>query len=277
MHEILQHLAPGTWVLDLGSGPLGSFQAAYLKTIRLDIDLAALGGQKEGRDNAEWFVVAEASQLPLADACVAAVICNHTLEHFSNLEIILAEIRRVLIEDGVLFASVPDSTTFADRYCRWALRGAGHVNQFSDAHELVSRIEKSTGLRHQGTRLLFSSLSILNPRQSQRPLPRRVRLTLPGGEWTLRAVSILTRLSDRFLGTRTSVYGWALYFGRLQRPVDLKSWCNVCIACGSATPSKCLRARGAVVKCRLLPDGYYCSQCQTWNLFLEDPLARHLS
>ncbi len=241
------------------------------------MDFRAPVGRLGTGHEAEWFVRADASRLPLADARFAAVICNHTLEHFPELETVLAEIRRVLANDAALFVSVPDSTTFAERYSGSAIRGAGHVNRFPDVGRLVSRIEESTGLAHRGTRLLFSSLSLFNLRSSPGPLPRRVRLTLPGGEWTLRVVSLLTRLRDRFLGTRTSVYGWALYFGHLQRPPDLEGWSNVCVTCGSATPFQSLRALGFVVRRRLLPDGDSCPQCRTWNYFLDDAPLRHLS
>ena len=45
-----------------------------------------------------------------------------------------------------------------------------------------------------------------------------------GTETSLRLLSYLFRLSDRFLHTRMSVYGWALYFGNVETPIDCRTF-----------------------------------------------------
>jgi hypothetical protein len=56
-------------------------------------------------------------------------------------------------------------------------------------------------------------------------------------------ISYLSRLSDRFLHTRLTVYGWALYFGNIATPIDRRPWRNVCIRCGSGHPSAWLSSQ----------------------------------
>ena len=68
-----------------------------------------------------------------------------------------------------------------------------------------------------------------------------------------------------FFGTRLSVYGWALYFGRFPAPIENEVWSNVCIRCGSGAPSAALRPhRLGFLKT------YSCPHCGTVNLFSED-------
>jgi SAM-dependent methyltransferase len=229
MHEILRHLPAGTRVLDLGCDE-GSFPAARTRatTIRLDRDIPG------HRDSA--FVQGDASLLPFADSSFAAVISNHSLEHFDNLDAVLREIGRVVAPGGALFIAVPDAATLTDRIYRWLGRGGGHVNAFTDARELAQRIEGATGLPHVATRTLWSSLSFLNRKVSPQPRPLRLWLLGGGFEWVLRAYVRWSRRIDRTFGTRTGIYGWAFYFGAIAESVDTSEWRNVCIRCGSGSP-----------------------------------------
>lgn len=76
-------------------------------------------------------VLADAAALPFASASFDAVVANHSLEHFADLDGALGEIGRVLAPAGALYIAVPDATTFTDRLYRWLARGGGHVNRFS--------------------------------------------------------------------------------------------------------------------------------------------------
>lgn len=248
MHEILRHLAEGTRVLDLGCDE-GSFSSAGTRafTVRLDRDIP------RRRDAA--FVQSDAARLPFADASFAAVVSNHSLEHFDDLEGVLREIGRVLRPDGALFVAVPDAGTLTDRIYRWLGRGGGHVNPFTSADELARRIEEATGLRHVATRTLWSSLSFLNRNVCPRPLPLRLWLLGGGFETVLRAYVRLSRRMDRAFGTRTGVYGWAFYFGAIHEPVDTTGWPNVCIRCGSGSPGDVVHGR----------QNYSCPNCGAVN------------
>ncbi len=261
MHEILKHLPADAFVLDLGCAT-GSFgpENTLATAIRLDQDIPA-GGVSTA------FVRGDASRLPFADGRFAALVSNHSLEHFDELEAALLEMGRVVDRDGALFIAVPDASTLTDKVYRWLARGGGHVNPFTSAPELVSRIEKATGLPHIGTRVLYSSMSFLNSKNAPHPRPRRLLLLGGGTEWSLCLYTWLSRRLDRLLNTRTSVYGWALYFGNLRGSIDTEVWPNVCVRCGSGVPGSCLTGKSLVR--RIFPgiEVYSCPYCGATNPF----------
>lgn len=111
---------------------------------------------------------------------------------------------------GRCFVSVPDATTLTDKLYRWLARGGGHVNAFKAADEVGAAISAANGLVHVATRTLCSSLSFLHRHNAPKPRPRRLLLLGGGATWTLLLYTWLSRRIDRFLNTRTSVYGWAL-------------------------------------------------------------------
>jgi SAM-dependent methyltransferase len=267
VHEILENLAPGTRVLDIGSGP-GSFPSSMgpFIAIRTDLDCPS--------SPAANFVQADAARLPFADGAFDAVISNHSLEHFHDLAGSLAEIGRVLKPTGALCVAVPDASTFCDRLYRWLARGGGHVNPFTSAQELAGIIERATRLRHVNTRTLCTSLSYLNRKNRPVSGPRRLLLAGGGTDISLHLFTYFARLSDRLFGTRLSVYGWALYFGNLAVPVDIKAWSNVCMRCGSGTQSEWLRHL-QLVRRRFFLQVYRCPSCGATNLFSDDRDYRH--
>jgi len=171
---------------------------------------------------------------------------------------------------GALYVSVPDATTFCDRLYRWLARGGGHVNPFCSAPELAAKIEAATGLQHIGTRTLCTSLSFLNRHNAPQPRPRKLWLFGNGTEPSLRLINFLSRFSDRFVHTRLTVYGWALYFGNAPALADCQPWTNVCIRCGSGHPSAWLASQPNRVRRRWFFRVYYCPDCETWNLFADD-------
>ena len=79
----------------------------------------------------------------------------------------------------------------------------------------------------------------------------------------------LFRLSDRFLPTRLSLYGWALYFGEAVGPIDEKLWINVCVRCGAGHSSDWLLSNRSVHRKHLVRL-YSCPSCNTTNIFFED-------
>lgn len=222
-------------MLDLGSGG-GSFAIPGFDVTRVDID--------PGGD-----VQADAAALPFRDQAFAAVVSNHSLEHVARLDDALREIGRVIARGGALYVAVPDASTLCDRIYRWAASGGGHVNAFTSANALAARIERGTGMPHRATRVLHTSLSFLN-RRNVRGWPGLRWLALgAGSETLLRWWSRLARLLDRRLGTRLSVYGWALYFGDLAGPVDTRPWTNVCVRCGAGHADETLAVRRGRWRC----------------------------
>ena len=83
-------------------------------------------------------------------------------------------------------------------------------------------------------------------------------------DFSLFLATYILRLLDRFLGTRLSFYGWALYFGNAPDRIDDGCWTNVCIRCGSGHPSDRL-----LCVLPFLP-AYRCPACGTLNLFTDD-------
>lgn len=256
MHEILNHLGPEARVLDLGSRG-GSFDAAAypFQTVRVDLEAT----------RAAAFVQADAGALPFRDATFHAVISNHSLEHFRDLDAALREIGRVVERAGALFIAAPDARTFTDRLYRWLARGGGHVNLFRSAEDLASRIERATGLPHAGTRVLYTSLSFLNPRNRVARAPRKLVLLAGGREPVLVALNYVLRTVDRLFGMRWSVYGWALYFGRTGEPVCRAASINVCARCGAGHPAAVLAPQRWFVFRR-----WACPACGAKNLFVEE-------
>jgi SAM-dependent methyltransferase len=269
VHEILRNLPPGARVLDLGcaggSFPSGDFT---FTVVRIDLERPDTHDSK--------FVQADAAMLPFPAGCFDALISNHSLEHFDNLTASLDEIARVAKPNGSLYVAVPDATTISDRLYRWLARGGGHVNAFSSAHDLALRIERATGLKHIATRALCASLSCFNRKNRRTRAPRRLIVIGGGTQISLRLLTYIFRLIDRFLRTRLSVYGWAFYFGNIKIPIDTRTATNVCIRCGSGHPSDWL-LQNRNVRHRFLFPTYRCPTCDTKNLFTNDKHYTHLS
>jgi SAM-dependent methyltransferase len=264
MHEILRHLPRGALVLDLGS-QAGSFDAALypLRTVRLDI-------QAPAGTPLVPFVRADAARLPFASASFDAIVSNHSLEHFGELEQALRELGRVVKPNGSIYVAVPDSTTLADRLYRWVGRGGGHVNEFSSREALIVRVEQYSKLRFAAARPLMTSLSVFNRGSLIGRVPRKLALLGGGNESVLLAWSAFSRLLDRCFHTRLSFYGWVLYFGALHEDLDWRPWSNVCVRCGCGASSEWLESNGLVQRSWLFIRGYTCQSCGAWNVFTSD-------
>ena len=83
-------------------------------------------------------------------------------------------------------------------------------------------------------------------------------------------VLAMLRVLDRILGTRTSVYGWAFYFGDVSEEIEAAPWTNVCVSCGAGHSSTSLRVGNMIKSTFLLFKSYNCPNCGAWNLFTED-------
>jgi SAM-dependent methyltransferase len=264
VYEILESLPSTALVLDLGCGS-SSFAAGNTaaRVIRVDREIHAFPEK-------EFVLQADARRLPFPDRSFAAVISNHSLEHFDDLSGALHEIARVVCPEGALFVSVPDASTFCDKLYRWLSNGGGHVNAFTSSKDLATRIQAATGLKHVATKTLFTSLSFLNRRTSPAPRPRRLILLGGGRERSLFLFAWLSRVIDRRFGSRLSVYGWALYFGAVPVPIDSRTTVNVCLRCGAGSPSAWLKSKRAVSSRFFGSRQYHCPHCGARNPFEED-------
>jgi SAM-dependent methyltransferase len=259
MEEIIAALPSGAWVLDLGSagGSLSGRGQQGVSVVGLDLDDHASPGR--------IFVRADAARLPFRDASFDAVVANHSFEHFADFERAVDEVARVLRSCGFVYVSVPDASTLCDRVYRWLARGGGHVNAFTNSGQFVRIFVDHTGLRHAGTRLLYSGFSFLNRRNAPGGrLPRRGILVGGGYEPVLRIGVRLLHSADRLFGTRLAVYGWAFYFGDLGR-VDETPRPNVCVGCGAGHPVESL----APVRRVLGWSWYRCPSCGARNYLVR--------
>jgi SAM-dependent methyltransferase len=265
MDEILRHLQAGARVLDLGS-LTGSFRAEACPgalVVRVDLETPAAGSPG-------GFVLADGARLPFAEHFFDVVIANHSLEHVDNLRTVLSEIGRVVSPCGSVYVAVPDASTFSDGLFRWVYRGGGHINPFRSAAELAAEITRATGLELSGSRPLYSSFEYLN-RYYFKPGPDfRLWMVGNGSRRFIMLLSYLARLADRVLGTRLSIYGWALYFGKLEEAVEPAPWSNVCVGCGSGYPAAWLEAARLVRRRFLVCRFYFCPCCNSGNFFTRD-------
>jgi SAM-dependent methyltransferase len=252
MHELLEGLPPRARVLDLGARS-GSFQTPRrdLMVVRLDLEVPSTRG-------AGAYVSADAARMPFAPGVFDAVISNHSLEHFVEMEATVREIGRVIKPGGALYVAVPDATTLTDRIYRWLGRGGGHVNAFRRPEDVIGPVERLAGLRHRGTRALISGLSFLNSKNFTSRPPRKVALFGFGNEHFLAVLLWILKWADRAFATRLSYYGWAFYFGEVEMPRPGEVWRDVCVRCGGGHPRERVQPGGRLT--------YRCPQCGGWNL-----------
>jgi SAM-dependent methyltransferase len=134
-------LVPDLDVLDVASGE-GYGSALLAQVARSVVGVEYSGPTVQGavgnfvRANLR-YLRADARALPLADACVDAVVSFGTIEHFGRQDDFLREVRRVLRPDGRFIVSTPDRDVYSP---------AGSAANPFHVHEL-SRLEFAALLR----------------------------------------------------------------------------------------------------------------------------------
>lgn len=110
-------LSPGARVLDVGAGPawLWARNAETLPALELVVSDASRGMLATARGNLEReavsarFALLDARELSFPDRSFDIVLANHMLYHVSDLDRVLAELRRVLSPGGRFHASTNGS------------------------------------------------------------------------------------------------------------------------------------------------------------------------
>jgi SAM-dependent methyltransferase len=263
MLDIVDSLPLHARVLDLGARE-GSFASARSDLCIVRADLDAPSGKQAGN-----YVRGDAARLPFQARCFDAIISNHSLEHFTELNRTVAEIGRVARPDSVLYVAVPDANTLTDRIYRWLGKGGGHVNAFRSPEQVIRLIEQGTGLAHRSTTVLYTSLCFLNAHNLTGRRQRKLALFAFGNEGFLVWFNWILRRIDRAIATRLAVYGWAFRFGNTSPAPAGQSWINVCVRCGSGFAEAFLRREGAVARGPGI-DRYKCPNCGARNLLTPE-------
>ncbi len=98
----LRELLPASpRILVVGGGTLGAGMGPLLD------DEAAQVTETDVWIGPRTMLVCDGHDLPFADACFDAVVCQAVLEHVLDPARVVAEMRRVLVPDGLLYVEVP--------------------------------------------------------------------------------------------------------------------------------------------------------------------------
>jgi hypothetical protein len=144
------------------------------------------------------------------------------------------------------------------------------VNPFRSADALAADITRATGLRFTARRDLYSSFEYLNRYYFPARTSWRLRVLGNGHRRSIMFWGYATRWFDRIFRTRTSAYGWALYFGEIGEEVYVGPCSNVCVECGAGHVAAWLQALNIVHRRMLFFRSYPCPNCGAQNLFTPD-------
>jgi SAM-dependent methyltransferase len=136
------------------------------------IALARQAAEQEGLDGLE-FIVTDGANLPFPNDSFDVVICSEILEHVPDLDAVLAEIARVLVKGGRLYATMPNSLSDVwqpfHALCRRVDLVEGHLRRMTRT-EFIAALQRHglqpTRVRYRGFVLsaLWYSTFIYNPR-----------------------------------------------------------------------------------------------------------------
>lgn len=119
IRRLLSH-GPHHRIVELGCGA-GDVLQGLMAGDRYGIDLSpwVLQQARQLAPDVSGFVQADAERLPVASGAADRVICTEVLEHVMNPDAVLREMRRVLKDDGLAVASIPNDAII-DRLKRTA-------------------------------------------------------------------------------------------------------------------------------------------------------------
>jgi len=92
--------------LGYGTSLIGEWLEAEAVGVEIDGESVGYANRHYGENGT--FIRGDATQLPLQTDSVTTVTCFETLEHIQDEELLLEQLDRVLISDGILIISVPN-------------------------------------------------------------------------------------------------------------------------------------------------------------------------
>ncbi len=155
---LARELVRGCDVLDVACGE-GYGSALMMQTARsvvgLDVSATAVAhAQASYTAEGLRYEQASALALPLPDASVDMVVSFETLEHFTEHDVFLREIKRVLRPNGLLLISTPDRDTYSPAT---APPNPYHKLELTTAEFLALLQRHFTSVSSQGQRIMLGS------------------------------------------------------------------------------------------------------------------------
>jgi SAM-dependent methyltransferase len=146
----------GLRIVDLGCS-LGWFVETATQdgadAVGLDIDLPGLAIARKERDPLCNFLAADGEGLPFRDESVDVVVFNHIYEHVVDADDVMAEIRRVLKPDGIVYLGLGNRLGLIEPHYRlpflsWLPHGLAdrYVRAFGKADSYYERFRTLPGL-----------------------------------------------------------------------------------------------------------------------------------
>jgi len=106
--EFARSLAPASRVLDLGCGDgRVSVELAAEQLTLADVSEVALARAAARLPDAHAIELDPDAPLPLPDSAFDLVVCTETIEHVRDVQLLLSEVRRVLVPGGALALTTP--------------------------------------------------------------------------------------------------------------------------------------------------------------------------
>jgi len=189
----LEHIAPGSRVLDAGCGRslFTEIRADWpFEIVASDVDFDLLASRKAEFPRVRWLV-GDAQPLPFRDASFGALFAGELVEHLTDPLPALHEFRRVLKPGGTLILTTPNRLRLANRADRSERPySPDHLSELSydEVHALLResgfQVERATGLHLELLLNWLSSQPKLDRLQRGWNRPWAVplmRLLLPAG------------------------------------------------------------------------------------------------
>ena len=158
-YAFVRDLARGRRVLDAacGEGYGSALLAATAREVTgVDIDAASVAHARAryAAITNLRYECSDATALPFADRAFDLVVSFETLEHLAAQDQLLAELARVLADDGVLVISTPDRHAYSDVA---GFRNEFHVRELYRDQFLALLAPHFGAVRLYGQKLLFQS------------------------------------------------------------------------------------------------------------------------